>query len=88
MNVTTIDAVTYGVPDLDTAKRFWMDFGLSPAVESKDRLLFRSMDNSEVEVKLAGDPSLPPPIESGPGVREAMFGVQSKADLDAIAAEL
>jgi catechol 2,3-dioxygenase-like lactoylglutathione lyase family enzyme len=88
MNVTTIDAVTYGVEDLAEAKRFWTDFGLSLVEERPGRLLFRSLDQSDVEIKLANDPSLPPPIEEGPGVRESIFGVRTQADLDAIAEEL
>ena len=88
MNVTTLDAVTYGVPDLATAKRFWTDFGLALVAEDAGRLLFSSLDQSTVEVKIASDPSLPPAIEDGPGVREATFGVKAQADLDAIASEL
>lgn len=88
MNVTTVDAVTYGVSDLGTARRFWTDFGLELLEEDERRLLFSSMDGSTVEVKLADDPSLPPPIEAGPGVREATFGVRTAEGLDAIAAEL
>src|SRR5687768_9479711 len=88
MNVTTIDSVTYGAPDLGEAKRFWTDFGLTLVDETDKRVLFSSMDQSNVEVKLATDPSLPPPIEEGPGVREAIFGVRTKDDLNAIGAEL
>ena len=88
MNVTTLDKVTYGVTDLPTAKRFWTDFGLELVEETDQRLLFRSLDDSEVEVKLSDDPSLPPAIESGPGVREATFGVRSAEDIESLAAEL
>jgi catechol 2,3-dioxygenase-like lactoylglutathione lyase family enzyme len=88
MNVTTLDAVTYGVADLAVAKRFWTDFGLELVAENERRLLFQAMDLSNVEVKLASDPSLPPAIEEGPGVRESTFGVRAQEDLDAIAAEL
>ena len=88
MNVTTIDSVTYGVPDLAAAKRFWTDFGLTLVEEDRQRLLFSSMDQSNVEVKLANDPSLPAPIEEKPGVREATFGVRSQDDLNALAAEI
>ena len=88
MKITTVDSVTYGVPDLARAKQFWSDFGLSLEADDERRLLFSAMDASTVEVKLANDPSLPPAIERGPGVREATFGVETQADLDAIAAEL
>ena len=29
MNITGINNVTYGVDDMDAAKRFWTDFGLA-----------------------------------------------------------
>jgi catechol 2,3-dioxygenase-like lactoylglutathione lyase family enzyme len=88
MRIATVDSVTYGVSDLGEAKRFWNDFGLSLIEESADRLLFNSVDLSTVEVRHASDPTLPPAIETSPGVRETTFGVQAQADLDAIAAEL
>jgi catechol 2,3-dioxygenase-like lactoylglutathione lyase family enzyme len=88
MNVTGLDSVTYGVPDLAEAKRFWTDFGLFLSEETPTRLLFSSLDQSTVVVKLHSDASLPPAIESGPGVREAIFGVRSADDLKAIANEL
>lgn len=88
MNVTTLDSVTYGVTDLGTAKRFWTDFGLSPVEESGTRLLFKSQDDSTVEVKHGNDPSLPPAIESVPGVREVTWGVQSADDIRKLADEL
>ncbi|MDE2263918.1 MAG: VOC family protein [Gammaproteobacteria bacterium] len=88
MNVATIDAVSYGVTDLAEARRFWSDFGLSLQGEDRDRLLFGSLDGSHVEVRHRDDPALPPPIESGPGVREVIFGCRSPADVAAIAAEI
>jgi catechol 2,3-dioxygenase-like lactoylglutathione lyase family enzyme len=88
VNVTTIDAVTYGVADLSVARRFWIDFGLSIVEESAERLLFSAMDGSNVEIRLASDPILPPAIENIPGVREATFGVRSQDDLAALTAEL
>ena len=88
MNVTTIDGVIYGVDDLAAARQFWLDFGLSLDDENEKRLLFSSQDKSTVEVRLRDDPSLPPPIEDAPGVREAIFGVQSQQDLERIKAEL
>jgi catechol 2,3-dioxygenase-like lactoylglutathione lyase family enzyme len=88
MNVTTLDGVTYGVNDIAEARQFWLDFGLNLEAESTDRLLFTSKDKSFVEIRHRDDPALPPAIEEGPGVREAIFGVKTQADLDAIKAEL
>ena len=88
MNVTGLDSVVYGVAGLAEAKRFWTDFGLSLVEEGPGRLLFSSMDQSTVEVRLANDPSLPPPVEDKPGAREAVFGVRSEDDITALANEL
>src|SRR5687767_8082998 len=88
MNVTTIDAVTFGVSDIGVAKRFWTDFGLTLLADSSRRLVFSSLDGSTVEVRSADDPTLPPKFEAGDGVREATWGVRSQDDLNAIMAEL
>ena len=88
MNVTTLDAVIYGVDELFTTKSFWNDFGLTLREEGASRLLFSAEDESTVEVRCRDDDSLPRAIESGPGVRESVFGVASEADLEAIEAEL
>ena len=88
MNVTTLDAVTYGVDVLSTAKSFWNDFGLALREEDASRLLFSSEDQSTVEVRVTDDTALPTANVPGPGVRESIFGVASEADLSAIEAEL
>jgi catechol 2,3-dioxygenase-like lactoylglutathione lyase family enzyme len=88
MNVTRLDSVTYGVEELNAAKRFWSDFGLSLLEETAQRLLFSSQDQATVEVRLTDDPALPPRFEKGTGVREATFGVRSADDLAVIANEL
>ena len=62
MNVTTLDAVTYGVDDLGVAKSFWTDFGLTLLEEDDQRLLFCSQDQSTVEIRPSEDPALPPAI--------------------------
>jgi catechol 2,3-dioxygenase-like lactoylglutathione lyase family enzyme len=88
MNITNLDSVTYGVAELSEAKRFWTDFGVTLLDEDERRLLFCTREQTTVEVRLAGDPSLPPPIEPGPAVRESTFGVRSDDDLEVIAREL
>jgi catechol 2,3-dioxygenase-like lactoylglutathione lyase family enzyme len=88
VNIYSLDSVTYGVADLREAKRFWMDFGLFLVEEDEQRLLFCSQDQSTVEVRHSTDPSLPAPVETGPGVRESTFGVRSREDLILISDEL
>lgn len=88
MNVTTLDRVIYGVDDLSKAGKFWEDFGLSLRDEGASRLLFAAQDKSTVEVRLSDDTELPVAIESGPTVRESVFGVRSVDDLAALEEEL
>ncbi|HZL96502.1 MAG TPA: VOC family protein, partial [Vicinamibacterales bacterium] len=87
MNVTNLDSATFGVTDFDACRRFWTDFGLIES-EVKGATVFTCQNGSEVVLRNADDPELPPRIEPGATQREATFGVQSAADLKAIADEL
>jgi catechol 2,3-dioxygenase-like lactoylglutathione lyase family enzyme len=87
MNVTNLDAVTFGVADVETCRRFWNDFGLVEAtVDGMPQ--FTCKNGATVELRAADDASLPAAIEPGNTLREATFGVRSAADLTAIGAEL
>jgi catechol 2,3-dioxygenase-like lactoylglutathione lyase family enzyme len=87
MNVTNLESVIFGVDDFDTCRRFWTDFGLEESVRD-GAVCFDCRDGSGVVLRDIDDPNLPPPVEPGPTLREALFGVRSPADLEAIAAEL
>jgi len=88
MNVTNLDSVTFGITDFAACRRFWIDFGLEESTAADGATVFTCMNGSTVLLRSADDPTLPPPIEPGATQREAVFGVQSAADLRAIAAEL
>ena len=90
MNQTGIDKVTYGVTDLEAARKFWTDFGLTPVETGSGHDAFAAQNGATVEIRAADDPSLPPPVgaDVDATVREAMFGVKSKDDLQALAAVL
>jgi catechol 2,3-dioxygenase-like lactoylglutathione lyase family enzyme len=85
MRVTNLDAMTYGVRDLEKSRRFWTDFGLAPLGEED---AFEAQDGSSVILRAADDPRLPPPAYAGETLREATFGVAAPEDLAAVAAEL
>lgn len=87
MNITGIDSVIYGVEDIETGRRFWQDFGLSKLGES-DGLTFATAENSTIVLHPAGKSGLPPAPVAGSTVREVIWGVDSAAALEAIAAEL
>ena len=57
---TGIEKVLYGVQDLDAAKKFWRDFGLSCVAEKDDLAVFSVQNGANIEVRPFGDPSLPP----------------------------
>lgn len=88
MPITNIDAAVLGVSDVADARRFYSDFGLSEVERSGAGANFRTLDASEVLVRQASDPGLPPAVAGGSTIREIVWGVESVQDLAAIAAEL
>ena len=87
---TGVDAVRFAVESLDEACRFARDWGLT-SIESADPelKLFRAVDGSEVQI-VAADPTRPErrPIGNSSGMNEIVWGVEDRAALDALAAEL
>ena len=62
MNHTGIEKITYGVTDLDKARAFWSDFGLSPVDSGNGHMAFAAQNGASVEIRPADDPELPPPV--------------------------
>ena len=83
-----IESVTYGVQDLSEGSRFFEEFGLSEAERYHSGATYVTKEGTAIHLRPADDRGLPPPIESGPTVREVVWGVKSRSDLEAIAAEL
>jgi catechol 2,3-dioxygenase-like lactoylglutathione lyase family enzyme len=88
MDVLGIDQITYGADDLDACRRFFQDWGLALVAESADELVFETLNGGRVVVAASGKAGLPPAIESGPTLREVVWGVASGADLAHAAAAL
>ncbi len=91
MAIIGIESLVFGVEDLDTATRFFSDFGLAPESAGKgDGTTFRLAEGSAVVLKRADDPSLPAPPAPGQGStpRELVWGVDTPQHLEKIAAEL
>jgi len=87
MCITNIETISFGVDDLETSRKFWVDFGLSTRPDAGENVFFAA-NGSSVVIHDINDPSLPPAIEAGATLREVTFGVGSQTDLDRIAAEL
>jgi catechol 2,3-dioxygenase-like lactoylglutathione lyase family enzyme len=81
MSVLGIDEITYGADDLPACRRFFQDWGLHLASEEADRLVFETLNGGRVIVAASNRAGLPPAIESGPTLREVVWGVESEADL-------
>jgi catechol 2,3-dioxygenase-like lactoylglutathione lyase family enzyme len=88
MSILGIDCITYGVEDIASCRRFFLDWGLALIRESADELDFETANGCEVRVRHAGDPSLPPAIEPGPTLREIVWGVERAEDLARLGREL
>lgn len=84
-----IERVRFAVEDLDAARNFANDWGLSEVESSQDYLLFEATDGSEVEVVKADttDPSRRP-IGNSSGLVEIVWGVATPQALQALAEEL
>jgi len=81
MSIAGIDSITYGVEDLPTCRRFFLDWGLKLVRESGEALDFETLNGCEVLVRPKDDPGLPPAIEPGSTLRQIVWGVDSAAEL-------
>ena len=81
MSILGIDEITYGVDDLATCKRFFLDWGLDLVDEQSDRLVFESQNGCRVIVADLNAPNLPPAFEEGSTLREVVWGVEGDDDL-------
>lgn len=88
MSIERIESVTYGVDDLAECTRFFGDFGLSLAEQRDDRVVFTTQVGQTLVLRPLDHPELAPSVESGPGIREVVWGVDSRESLDALIAEL
>jgi catechol 2,3-dioxygenase-like lactoylglutathione lyase family enzyme len=85
VGIQRIESVTYTVTDLDTNVRFFTDFGLSLASADDTRAVFRTRIEQTLILDATERPDLPPPVESGPTLREIVWGVDTPAELDRLA---
>jgi catechol 2,3-dioxygenase-like lactoylglutathione lyase family enzyme len=82
MSILGIDRITYGVEDAAACRKFFLDWGLKLVHESGDALDFETLNGCEVHVRGIEDPTLPAAIEDGPTLREVVWGVAARADID------
>lgn len=88
MNIIGLDALIFGVDDIQACHDCLRDYGLTPVDANPGGGRFEALDGTAVVIRRADDPDLPPAIGPGPSLRETVYGVASAADLDAIGREL
>jgi catechol-2,3-dioxygenase len=88
MAITGIEAVTYGVADMNKATRYFTDFGLRKVRGGKSGAVLATQDGSQVVLRPRASTELPAAIERGSTVREVTWGVRSPRDLETVAREL
>lgn len=88
MKILGPETLTYGVEDLDAARRFWTDFGLTLAEETPGRLVFETMEKTAIVISPKDAAELPKPVEAGSSMRQVTWGVESERDLMEIASAL
>jgi catechol 2,3-dioxygenase-like lactoylglutathione lyase family enzyme len=79
MSITGIDAITYGVEDVELCRRFFSDWGLRELKPGH----FECLNGCEVRLLPKDDPSLPPAMEPGSTLRAVVWGMD---DADALPA--
>ena len=88
MNIIGLDALVFGVDDIQACSDFLRDYGLQPVDVDSRGGRFEALDGTAVIIRSADDASLPAAIGPAPSIRETVYGVACAADLDVIADEL
>jgi catechol 2,3-dioxygenase-like lactoylglutathione lyase family enzyme len=88
MNIIGLDALIFGVDDIQACSDCLRDYGLTPVEVDAQGGRFEALDGTSIIIRPADDAHLPPSIGPAPSLRETVYGVASAADLDAIAQEL
>ena len=88
MTVMRVERVVYGVPNLDECVRFFTDFGLEPLDGGGSGARFGTQTGQVIELRDVDDASLPPAVQSGPSLREIVWGVDTQESLDKVATNL
>jgi Glyoxalase/Bleomycin resistance protein/Dioxygenase superfamily len=88
MQIIGVERAILGVEDMSASRRFLTEFGLASTESAATGATFTTRDGSEVVLRGLGDADLPAPIVGGSTIREIVWGVASKSDLERIGASL
>jgi len=88
MNIIGIDALAFGVDDLDACAEFCTAFGLKPVNVTDEGGSFEALDGTSFIVRKKDDIRLPSPLPTATTLRQTVYGVKDQAVLDAIESEI
>jgi catechol 2,3-dioxygenase-like lactoylglutathione lyase family enzyme len=88
MDFVGIDSVVFGAPDLKLARKLFTDWGLKKIADSAAGVVFETGGGGQVVVRPERAKSLRPRLDGGSQFRELVFGVATRGQLAAVAAEL
>ncbi|MHA7880090.1 MAG: VOC family protein [Saccharospirillum sp.] len=88
MSIVSIEAMEFGVEDLDQGKQFARDFGLHPVQEADDHAVYRTLNGAELRIFPHTAAHLPPAFEAGSTLRRMVWGVDSDSALARLAERL
>lgn len=88
MGIQRIESVTYSIDDLDECVRFYDDFGLFLVERTDEHAVFETLTGQTLHLDTRPGPSLPPPVENGPTLREVVWGVDTEEELARLVAAL
>ncbi len=89
MSILGIESAVFGVTNLAEHVRFWSDFGLPLVDANETEATFQLASGSRVIFYTHGDARLPSPDPfAGDGVKETVWGVDNKTNLEKLVAGL
>ncbi|MFD7872627.1 VOC family protein [Streptomyces sp. NPDC059766] len=86
MGIQRIESVTYSIDDLDECARFFDDFGLFLLERTGEHAVFETLTGQTLHLDTDPGTLLPPPVESGPTLREVVWGVDTAGELERLVA--
>lgn len=88
MAITRVESIVYGAEDVAAATKYYENWGLKRTDKGATGAEFTLPTGQMVQIRGSSDSVLPKAVEGGSTVRETIWGVDSKAALDEIGAEL
>jgi catechol 2,3-dioxygenase-like lactoylglutathione lyase family enzyme len=88
MAIVGLDTAIFTPPDMTAAKAFLSDFGLKKLKDGKKGTVYATGIGSEIHLRPADYPGLPPAANEGMAFREMIWGVSSKKHLNQLRKEL